>query len=857
MTPTNRALVFALIPIFLLLGLVGGLSVYYTQVLREKQDWVIHTYRVINTADKLLSDLRQSIAAQRGFLLTGREVYLQPFHEGNAEALEDIAALRLLTADNPRQRERLDKLDELVGRRIELLQQGVAIRRARGVEGGAEFINQDAGRTVMLEIVNLVGSMTNEEEMLLQNRSRDATTLEDRTAMTTFGGAALAVAFLLGIAALLLRNNLRLSRVERTLAEKASLLQGTLDNIRDGIAAFDAKGRLRAFNKHFFNLLDFPPEMAAEGTALENFRDIDKHRNHPILDELPTPHGGKDDGYERITLNQRELDVYRNALADGGFLVAAMDVTSRVRADAIIRQAQKMETIGHLTGGIAHDFNNLLQIISANLDLMTGDVQGNPRTSGRLQNAISGVERGSRLTQQLLAFARRQPLNPQAINLGRVIQNMTDLLRRTLGERIDVEAVIAGGLWNTAADPVQIENGILNLAINARDAMRDGGKLTIEVSNAVLDDAYALAHTEVTPGQYVMLAVSDTGDGMTPEVAARAFEPFFTTKPEGEGTGLGLSQIYGFVKQSGGHIKIYSEVGHGTTVKLYLPRARKGVDEYTKSLAPATGGSETILVVEDDAGVRAAAIDLLKELGYSVLKAENADEALALLDSGARPDLLFTDVVMPGSMNTRDFARRAQAMCPDLMVLFTSGYTQNAIVHNGRLDEDVFLLSKPYRKDELARKVRSILDAGDAAGSRATAAAPAAPAPAAEQGQGKPLNILVVEDEMLVRMSTVDMLEQLGHRVAEAEDAQTALHILEASSGKTELLITDLGLTGLSGQELIERVRKLHPGIRIIVASGYELPDEMSAGGIVHLGKPFQLNDLRGAVAQAMADRTS
>ncbi len=842
MTPTNRALVFALVPIFILLGLVGGLAIYYAQVLREKQDWIIHTYRVINAADALLSDLWQSAGSQRGILLTGNDIYVGAYNEGRRHALQDMATLRELSAYNERRIKKVNELEPLVHKRLELLQRGIDIRATHGFEAAAAYSSKNNGGVVMDEITSRIVTMTNEEELLLQNRSRDAAGLESRTTLVAYTGAVLVLLFLLATTTLLLKNNFRLSRVEKTLAEKAALLQATLDNIRDGVVAFDANGRLRAFNKHFFNFLDFPREMATDGAPLEKFREIDTHRSHPVLEELSMPGGDSGEGYQRVALNNREMDVYRSVLADGGFLVAAVDVTARERADAIIRQAQKMETIGHLTGGLAHDFNNLLQIISANLDLMTGDVQGDPRASGRLQNAISGVERGSRLTQQLLAFARRQPLNPQAINLGRTIRSMMDLLRSTLGERIDIEAVVSGGLWNTSADPVQIENCILNLAINARDAMADGGKLTIEVSNAVLDDSYAMGHSEVTPGQYVMLAVSDTGHGMSPEVAARAFEPFFTTKREGEGTGLGLSQIYGFVKQSGGHIKIYTETGHGTSVKLYLPRARKGVDEYSKPLSPAAGGTETILVVEDDAGVRAAAIDLLKELGYSVLKAENADEALALLESGARPDLLFTDVVMPGTINTRDFARKAQKICSNLRVLFTSGYTQNAIVHNGRLDDDVFLLSKPYRKDELARKVRSVLDTG----SNLTTRAPTAIATPALKDANMTLHILVVEDEMLVRMSTVDMLEQLEHRVIEAEDGLSALAILQSDS-KLDLLITDLGLAGLSGQELVVQARLLRPGIRIIVASGYDLPEGMTDA--VHLGKPFQLGDLRKAIA--------
>ena len=847
MTPTNRALVFALVPIFILLGLVGGLAIYYTQALREKQDWIIHTYRVINAADMLLSDLWQSAGSQRGILLTGNDIYIRAYNEGRRNTLRDMTTLRELSSYNERRIKKVNELEPLVQKRLDLLQRGLDIRAAQDFKAAAAYTNMNSGGAVMDEITSRIQTMTNEEELLLQNRSRDAAGLESRTTLVAYTGVVLALLFLLVITALLLRNNLRLSRVEKTLAEKAALLQATLDNIRDGVVAFDAMGRLRAFNKHFFEFLDFPREMAVDGAPLEKFREIDTHRGQPVLQELPIPGEDGGEGYQRIALNNREMDVYRSALADGGFLVAAIDVTARERSDAIMRQAQKMETIGHLTGGLAHDFNNLLQIISANLDLMTGDVQGDPRASGRLQNAISGVERGSRLTQQLLAFARRQPLNPQAINLGRTIRGMTDLLRSTLGERIDVEAVVSGGLWNTSVDPVQIENGILNLAINARDAMPDGGKLTIEVSNAVLDDAYAMGHVEVTPGQYVMLAVSDTGSGMSPEVASRAFEPFFTTKREGEGTGLGLSQIYGFVKQSGGHVKIYTEVGHGTSVKLYLPRARKGLDEYSSPLSPASGGTETILVVEDDAGVRAAAIDLLKELGYAVLKAENADEALALLESGARPDLLFTDVVMPGTINTRDFARQAQEICSNLRVLFTSGYTQNAIVHNGRLDDDVFLLSKPYRKDELARKVRSVLDTG----SNSTTRMPVAVEAPAPQEAPMQLHILVVEDEMLVRMSTVDMLERLEHHVVEAEDGLSALAILQ-SARKLDLLITDLGLSGFSGQELVVQARRLRPGIKVIVASGYELPEDMTDAG--HIGKPFQLEDIRKAIADIMGE---
>jgi CheY-like chemotaxis protein len=349
--------------------------------------------------------------------------------------------------------------------------------------------------------------------------------------------------------------------------------------------------------------------------------------------------------------------------------------------------------------------------------------------------------------------------------------------------------------------------------------------------------SYAAAHDEVTPGQYVMLAVSDTGTGIAPEHVSRVVEPFFTTKPEGQGTGLGLSQVYGFVKQSGGHIKIYSEVGQGTTVKLYLPRTRapeEGLGPVATS--PVEGGTETILVVEDDEGVRAAVIDMLTELGYSVLKAGNAEQALTILSSGATIDVLLSDVVMPGPIKTRELARRAQELHPNIQVLYTSGYTQNAIVHNGRLDDDAALLSKPYRKDELARKLRSILDG-------APATLPAVPA------ETRCYRILVVEDVALIRMTTVDMLTELGHDTVEAGDGAEALAHLQADTA-IDLLLTDLGLPGMNGRQLMDEALRLRPMLKVIIASGYST--EERAGGmpadVGFLTKPFDLAALRAAI---------
>jgi PAS domain S-box-containing protein len=422
-----------------------------------------------------------------------------------------------------------------------------------------------------------------------------------------------------------------------------------------------------------------------------------------------------------MTYRLRRRDgAYREILDNGsafyrdgefaGYFGSCIDISERSAMETQLRQAQKMEAIGQLTGGVAHDFNNLLQVIAGNLQLLEKDVPRQERAQRRLQNATEAVLRGAKLSAQLLAFARRQFLSPRATNLGSLIRRMDDILQGALGEAIEIETVISDDLWNTHVDPTQVETALLNLAVNARDAMGGRGKLTIEAGNAGLDDEYAAKHVDVQPGQYVMIAVTDTGCGMPPEVVEQVFDPFFTTKAEGEGTGLGLSMVHGFVKQSGGHITVHSEIDHGTTIRLYLPRTRMKEDEPVDAVRGAVvGGTEVILLVEDDDDVRATTADVLMDLGYRVLRARDADGAMVVLDSGASIDLLFTDVVMPGVLGARDLARQAQQRLPGLPVLFTSGYTDNAIVHGGHPDEIVELLSKPYTREELARKLRKML----------------------------------------------------------------------------------------------------------------------------------------------------
>jgi PAS domain S-box-containing protein len=520
-----------------------------------------------------------------------------------------------------------------------------------------------------------------------------------------------------------------------------------------------------------------------------------------------------------------------------GFAKITRDLTERRAADERARQAQKMEAIGHLTGGVAHDFNNLLMVIVGNLETIQRKLSDSPPDVERMQRSTDSAMRGARraesLTQRLLAFSRQQPLDPKPVDLGHMIPGMSDLLRRTLGEHITVETVLGGGMWRALADPNQLELAVLNLAVNARDAMPEGGNLTIETANVYLDEKYAASQVEVVPGQYAMLAITDNGCGMTSEVKAKAFDPFFTTKDIGHGTGLGLSQVYGFIKQSRGHVKLYSELGEGTTIKLYLPRAhavsQAAEDHNEKFLARGTK-SEVVLVVEDDADVRAYSTDTLVELGYDVLAAENGASALRVLENNPRIRLLFTDVGLPGGMNGRQLAEEARKRRPELKVLFTTGYARNAIVHDGRLDAGVHLITKPFSQAALAGKLRDIID-----------------------NDREPRRILLVEDETLIQMLAVDYLQTNGFTVHTAGSATEAMNALGKIPGGVDAAVVDMGLPDRRGDTLIREIRALHHLLPIVIATGAsskELDTIFKDGErIAAVTKPYSERDLLDALA--------
>jgi signal transduction histidine kinase/CheY-like chemotaxis protein len=520
---------------------------------------------------------------------------------------------------------------------------------------------------------------------------------------------------------LLLVRFLRRKQLQRG---KAAQWQATLAGMPDGLMVVDRELRLVEWNQHFPKCVGLPVEMLSVGMTFEDmlraqavageFGPVDIEQE--VSRRISLIKSGASTGtIERKRPNGQILELRRSPLADGGFVTLYTDITDRRHAEDQLRQAQKMEAIGHLTGGVAHDFNNLLTVVLGNLEMAQGAIEtsNHLRAQRKIEEAQAGARRAATLTQRLLAFSRRQNLKPQKVDVNKIVAEMSELIRHSLGT-IELETVLAGGLWTALLDPNQLENVLLNLAINARDAMPHGGKVTIETANSYLDAAYAAAQNEVRPGQYVLIAVSDTGTGMSPEDAARAFEPFFTTKEIGKGSGLGLSQVFGFTKQSNGHVKIYSEIGSGTTVKLYLPRlmTEPAVEAETISLQPnipPAKDQEIVLVVEDDVAVITYSMEALESLGYRVIATKDAPSALMALDTHPDIALIFTDLELPG-MNGPELVQEALRHRPGTPVLYTSGYPANAIVHNDILGPDAKVLNKPFVLAELATAVRNALD---------------------------------------------------------------------------------------------------------------------------------------------------
>ena len=570
--------------------------------------WVRHTLEVETRISEIWSLLQDAEIGQRSFILTGDDAFLTPFLDAKAKLPDKLADLRVLVGDNSDQAKAVASALPLIGKRIEVADQTIELRRNNGFEAALAKVLDRQGLELMTDLRERFRSMRREEQNLLDAREDAA----DRTIATLLGAIALGLFATLG-----------------------------------ALAAWIVNAR----------------RSAAE-------------------------------------------------IANANQLLKA-SIAEREAAELQIRQMQKVEAIGQLTGGIAHDFNNMLAVIVSGVGLAQKRLaKGEAGAEAFLAGALDGANRAATLVKRLLAFSRQQPLAPKPIDANKFVAGISELISRAIGEAISMETILGGGLWLTHADPVQLESSLLNLCVNARDAMPEGGKLTVETANCHLDDRYSRLHPGVPAGQYVLIAVTDTGTGMSPEVMAKAFDPFFTTKEQSKGTGLGLSQVYGFVKQTGGHVKVYSEIGQGTTIKIYLPRYYAGEAERATEETSGErqiGGTETILLVEDDARVLELTAAGLRELGYTVLEARNASEALVQIGNGKSVDLLLTDIVMP-EMNGRKLADRALELRPDLKVMFMTGFTKNAVVHNGVLDAGVHFLAKPFTLEELSKKIREALE---------------------------------------------------------------------------------------------------------------------------------------------------
>jgi PAS domain S-box-containing protein len=517
------------------------------------------------------------------------------------------------------------------------------------------------------------------------------------------------------------------NRAQEALRESEQMARDIIAGSLDGFIQLDESGKVIEWNPSAESIFGWSRQDALGHRLTELFLPADcKLRHQEMGEQLRSAAVGSKLG-ERFEADAVRKDGRRirvetalTALRRRRGLVFnefVRDITEEIAAAEQLRQAQKMETVGQLTGGVAHDFNNMLTVITGTIDILAEAVADKPQLAAITTLISAAADRGAELTGQLLAFARKQPLQPRETDINGLMIEAAKLLRSALGEQIEVETIVRRDVWAALVDPSQLSSALLNLAINARDAMPEGGKLLLEASNVVFDEDYVKTNAEIEPGSYVLIAVTDTGTGIPEAIREKIFEPFFTTKDVDKGTGLGLSMVYGFVKQSGGHIKVYSEERHGTTFRIYLPRAGAPADAISAapSAADIERGTETILVVEDDALVRSFVITQLESLGYTALSAGNAAEALAIAEGGAAFDLLFTDMIMPGKMNGKELAEAMAKRRSPLKVLFTSGYTEDAVIHHGRLDPGVLLLAKPYRKTELARMLRTAIDATDGA----------------------------------------------------------------------------------------------------------------------------------------------
>ena len=823
------------------------LALTHSKSAARQQRLVVANYETMGLMREMVIAVQDAEIGMRGFLLTGDISSLEPYERARLRIETNMRLLEAMVADDPDTLRQFREFRDVTAQKFEQLNATVGAHQLNGREAALALDRTGAGRA-MLGQIRLLGDALVEGQRLLLARRVTALRSEQEQAdiagLLVMAGAF--VCLIVGIY-IIVRSASRLEHSQLELAGRSRLLQATLESLRDPIFVIDDERTVVAWNEAFAKLALWEPGKQAPPTLDQLLSDRSPATRALLLPLDLGAMSPKGSAVVRVAHDGRDYEIYRGEMSGGGAVVRCIDITEKLHDEAALRQGQKMEATGQLTGGMAHDFNNILQVIRANLDLLKGEVGDNAAMASRVQSATAAADRGARLTQQLLAFARRQPLTPQPTNVARLVGDLADLMRHSLGERIAIELKVTDDPWNAKVDAGQLENAILNLSINARDAMPDGGTVRVEVSNATLDRRYAALHPDVTPGPYVLVDVGDTGTGMPPEVVAQAFDPFFTTKGDGKGTGLGLSMVYGFVRQSNGHIRIDSAIGQGTSVKLYLPRTEDPVPEERTDSGSAVSGTERILVVEDSEDVRRAVVDMLAGWGYRVEAAEDPDVALALLEKDPAFDLLFTDIVMPGTITAVELAQHAQRLRPGIAVLLTSGFARGLIPDHTRSGYP--MIAKPYSSDALSAKLRSVLS-----NRRPTpAASPAKASPErVEQPteHGRSRRVLFVEDEVVLRMSTTDMLERLGCSVAGVGSGEAALDLL-AQEQEFDLLLTDVGLPGMSGEELAAKVREEYPSLPVVIASGYGRSG-MQADRMHFISKPYSSIDLQQALDHAV-----